>query len=306
MTALAPMLTAPHLSRWSLTGLDGRHLWVDAPPWWRPTPSIGGGAALTTDPADGSWAITSPAVGDDGIVVHRVPWRPVLLASVLLGARSPTGDSLDVVAAAPALSRLLGWLHTAAPGAPPAARMAGPTWVDRLADPPVGSLAARRHWQRLRSRLREAGDGDAATVHGELRTDHVLVPAEGVAPPQVAVLSLPGQPVVADPALDLGSLLGDLLEVALLGSRPAARAAEVVRQGYARERARSDAFWDSDAFWSRVAGYAALKVVEHELRLRSSRGIETSATTVDRLDALAGRVATGVTDLATAGRGGGS
>ncbi len=301
MSALAAVLTAPHLSRWSLTGLDGRHLWVDAPPWWTPTPSVGDSAAYTAVPEDGSWALTSPIVRDGGIVVHEVPWRPSLLASVLVGARTPARDTGgDVTPAAHALSRFLGWLHTVPPGEPPTGRVAGPTWVDRLADPPQASLAARPHWQRLGSRLRDAGDRDRTTVHGELRTDHVLVPSQTGDLPAVVVLRVPGQLIVADPALDLGSLLGDLLELALLGSMPAVRAAQVVRRGYARERPRDD------AFWSRVAGYAALKVVEHELRLRSSRDVETSATTLDRLDDLARRVATGVAGLADAGQGSGS
>ena len=71
--------------------------------------------------------------------------------------------------------------------------------------------------------------------------------------------------------------------------------AEAVSREYAVDRPMGD------VFWLRVSGYAALKVVEHELRLQSSRGLETSAATVDRLDELARRVATCVAGLVEAG-----
>jgi hypothetical protein len=159
----------------------------------------------------------------------------------------------------------------------------------------VASLAARPDWQTLRSTLQRAGRAERTAVHGELRTDHVVVPSTS-GTPTVAVLGRPGRPAVADPAIDLGSLFGDLFEVALLGSRAAAMAADAAFDGYV------DGDPVDDALWSRAAGYAALKVVDHELRLRASRSVDTSVATVNRLDTLAQRVARELADLAAAPR----
>lgn len=295
-----PVLAAGHLSRWSLPAPGGRRWWIDAPPDWTPVegedyPS----GPPTCDSA--SAVLTEPVPGPRGALVHEVPWPARLLACLLLERARPgeRSDDPDAAQVCRSVGRWTRRLHDHPPTRRDPAQAVRTPWTRRLDEPPAGALAARPHWRELRRRLAIAPNPPTVAAHGELRTDHVLVAlTRPPAGPGVAVLGLPGTLPVADPAQDVGSLLGDLLELAVLGCAPAGPAAAAFHAGYRELGATPD-----PGFRWRVAGYAALKVVEHELRLRRSRGLVTSARSLQRLDAVAREVARRAARLGDADRG---
>lgn len=250
------VLTGPLLTRVSLTTSDGLHAWVDIVPGGGAPP----GGVLTTR---GSGRIIVPTLMD---VVGlgpgwRLPWPACLLADVGSHGQSWCGTA-DAKLVGHELGVFLGRLHRGSGSG------GEPHLIERLAHPPVGALAGQETWTSLHREMRHA---ESCTLHGEPASGHILVPLaplrSGSVEPVAAVLGW-SAPVVGDPALDVGHLIGDLIELSILlgaqvtGPDPRSVACGVL-EGYPKDR--GDA-----GFLNRVQSYAALKVIDHEARLLAS------------------------------------
>ena len=319
--------TGPLMSRIAVTSTRGSHLVLDVPGDPSiPAPAMSGpgmdrlSRALRRPvaKADEILAVgaTSVAGGQVRSWYHRAPWPPAVLAEVVT---RPADGPLPSPTTFAALGALLARLHGAA--LPVEYR---PSPVTRRLRSTADRLTARQ--RALLVNILDRSD-PVVPVHGQPALGHVLVRAGGRAgageqsvgrpdepaghpeqsagnpeqsagypeKPATPAAVLTGWPAGADclggsAALDLGHLLGDMTEIAVLAglSDPArgdwVRARVIdVRDGYCSAGSPPDS---DEAFWNRVADGAVLRLLDHRSTLVGLIGPDTAPVAIaDRVSA---------------------
>lgn len=303
--------TGPLLSRMSLSSARGRHLMLDiartpAPrvPWLAPTDADDELPGRLGDARRGVRevrAVVGRQVGPSPIRAwyHRTPWAPAMFAEIATGT---VAGPLPSPATCAALGAALAAVHTS--GGRAGHRISPP--LRRLLDHPDRITPEQR---LLADRILAERD-DVVPVHGQPALAHVLVPAASadddpdataveIAP--AAVLTGWSPRLGGSAALDLGHLLGDMAEIAVLaglsdqlrGEWLRARLLDV-RDGYctAADTPKLDA-----RFWNRVADGAVVRVLDHRCTLVGLLGPDAAPV------ALADRVAAHLTSPAFRAKG---
>ncbi len=283
------VLSGPLQSRWSLADDNGAHVWVDVPS--APLTTVPGSdptsrppVPLAAGPVHGPQVVAGEEVrlcaGPGRLLgrAYRLPWPGRLLAEQLtttmaVGATAPDLDRAEADLAATA--RYLRGLHALGAAELPAPGQAGtmlPGPVRRVAgrvppDAPAGDPSLR---VRLQAALDPTPEAGRALLHGEPSTGQLVVPEAPVGSPEpVAVLLGWTGAVAGPPALDIGHLLGDLLELAVFSGGGSGRGVRLLQLAEAVRTAYDDDRPCDPAFWRLAAQAAAVKVLDHDLRLRA-------------------------------------
>lgn len=291
--------TGPLLSRVALSSAGDRHLMLDIAltgsprvPWLaadsatadtadtedtEDTEPAGRPAGARSDhqPSGTVTAVLARPVGPLPVRAwyHPTPWPPAMLAEVVTGA---VPGPLPTPATFAALGAALARAHAHAP-----AEGHGSTVTGRCLPPPLQRvtdalerLTTDQH--HLVNRIL-AGRDPVVPVHGQPALAHVLVPADAPAslrPGAVtpgAVLTGWSPRLGGSAALDLGHLLGDITEIAVLaGLSDPGRATWLrsrladVRDGYCSVPGAAE---HDPLFWDRVADGAVLRLLDHRCTL---------------------------------------
>lgn len=261
--------SGPMMARIAVSSAAGEHLVLDVSRNTSVVPPACGGPAMDrlvratarTDSA-GAAPVAAEHVGTQSVSAwfHRTPWPAAMLAEVVTGA---VAARLPEPAVFAGLGALLARLH--ASDLPVEHRMAPP--LQRVVDG-VDNLTADQHDTALR--ILGASD-PAVPVHGQPALGHMLVPVEPTDVAPTAVLTGWSDRLGSSAALDLGHLLGDITEIAVLvhvSDRMQARWLRAriadVRDGYC---AAADPRALGGTFWDRVADGALLRVLDHRATL---------------------------------------
>lgn len=281
------VVDGPLLSRAAASTDTGRHLLLEVPgddtvtpPALRdgPTDPVIG-AAVSQPPT--VTATTAVPIGGPAPLAwyHPTPWPPAVLAEVAIAA-VPGRIPGPVTFAA--LGALLARFHSTGP-------------VPRRGEiPPLSRVLAASRAGLLTAELAAAVDrirrhtDPPVPVHGQPALGHLLVPAGDRDDLPAAILTGWVEAASGSAALDLGHLLGDIVEIAVLvGSSDPDRAAVLrsrvldVRRGYLEVAGRV-----GRGFWARVADGALLRVLDHRCTLNRLLGPAAAPTRLaDRLAA---------------------
>jgi hypothetical protein len=298
------VVTGPLLSRVALSSAGGEHLMLDiartnAPrvPWLADAAGCRIGSSDHPAPADTVTAVLARTVGPQPIRAwyHPTPWAPAMLAEVATGSAA---GPLPAPATFAALGAALARVH------------AGAGAADYRLPPPL--QRTRQASDRLTAEQRAildrimAGHDPVVPVHGQPALAHVLVPDDPVDSVRAGTTGGrgpgPGTATAAavltgwspwlggSAALDLGHLLGDMTEIAVLaGLSDPARGAWLrsrlvdVRDGY---RLADGPFGSDPQFWARVADGAVLRLLDHRCTLVGLLGPDAAPVAIaDRVAA---------------------
>lgn len=277
--AYAQGTRGPLLTRWALGDNGGHHLWVD-----EPGPLTSTALSAVQPPRHvrvEEMNLPNPVRLTRG-VAWSVPWRPCLLADTDSWSGSWTNAAPDQhVIAGASVGRFLRRLHAM----PPPDRGPGAGVITRLMRADVDTLAMRPKWRDRITSLAEHARQAPARIHGEPASGHLLVPAyPDERGPRTSLLGWTA-PILGAAALDVGYLIGDLLELSVFCTSRTCRVvlrrmASGVRQGYLASGPVPH------QFWYHAATGAVVKILDHELRLRRA-GFTVDADTSLALNSLA-------------------
>ncbi len=265
-------LAGPLAERWSVSDDDNRHLWIDQmqpPTAATAAVTIGGPlppAVPAADPARDPIRWPGPVWSNQHTTAYRTPWPAQLLADAAVSADPRSLTQL------PRLCRDLGTFLSRLHAAPRSTTSERCTWVQVLArSDDSHALSAQLLWSELIQQLTSPADHQTV-VHGHLVTGQILVPAPGqpVGPTRALLLGSRAC-ATGTPEVDLGSLLGDLLELAAFTPNGPVllEAARALLCAYDAGRAPA-----ARPARELVSVAAALKVVDHERRLRLAGAVD--------------------------------